>query len=303
VALAVCFKLSAGAFAATAWAGGAVAWLRRGGSRRVVAYAAGMSAMLIAVWLARGVVLSGYPMYPSTVAAMPFDWRVPREVAAEQRDAILVWGRQYYEHVQEVRPEWLKPWLRNLPQHAKFEILIPAAMALVAGIVAVLRSGVRRLAPLIPVIFGIAFWFITAPNPRFAAFLFWLLSAIAVAGAGAALGASRRGRLAVVIFCLAPAALLLQRRAAYFWREEPTLRSVAHSLIPPAGSDHGFHETPRVALMQVTTPCGLAVNVPAAGDQCWDAPLPCAPAPPKWDLCPRRPGALGSGFTSQSRVP
>jgi hypothetical protein len=50
-------------------------------------------------------------------------------------------------------------------------------------------------------------------------------------------------------------------------------------------------------MKEVETDSGLVVHVPkdSTEDQCWDAPLPCAPSADR-RLRLRRPGDLGSGF-------
>src|SRR3970282_253738 len=52
--------------------------------RRAAAVALAMSGVLMGTWLARGVVLSGYPLYPATALGFPVDWRVPAEQAAAE---------------------------------------------------------------------------------------------------------------------------------------------------------------------------------------------------------------------------
>ena len=44
---------------------------------------------------------------------------------------------------------------------------------------------------------------------------------------------------------------------------------------------------------------GLSVYVPEEGDQCWDAPLPCAPFVPDSHLRLRTTGDLRDGFKIQ----
>jgi hypothetical protein len=58
---------------------------------------------------------------------------------------------------------------------------------------------------------------------------------------------------------------------------------------------------PRPALIVRRTLSGLAVYVPAQGNQCWDAPLPCTPYfDPSLRL--RDASSLRWGFTSEGRA-
>ena len=36
-----------------------------------------LAAVLLATWMGRGILLSGYPLFPSTALAMPVPWRMP----------------------------------------------------------------------------------------------------------------------------------------------------------------------------------------------------------------------------------
>jgi hypothetical protein len=59
--------------------------------------------------------------------------------------------------------------------------------------------------------------------------------------------------------------------------------------------NNGFYKIPSVELKIFETNSGLNIFVPEKGDQCWDAPLPCAPSP-NADLRLRREGGIRYGF-------
>ncbi len=61
------------------------------------------------------------------------------------------------------------------------------------------------------------------------------------------------------------------------------------------GADGGFHPLPPADVQMFTTTSGLVVYTPRAGDQCWDAPLPCTPYPDA-ALCLRQAQMLPYGF-------
>src|SRR5687768_247931 len=104
-AIAVTVKLSLAIFAV-----GAVAlalwkwWIPPAASSASVAVANGgpgvrfvrmiLPAILAAVlWIAHGVVLSGYIAYPSTIGSFPVDWRTPASVIRSDADWIFAWAR------------------------------------------------------------------------------------------------------------------------------------------------------------------------------------------------------------------
>jgi len=68
--------------------------------------------LLITPWLARSVVLSGYPLYPFTAGGINVEWRVP-EIQAELDAA---WTRSYSRGSFDEPPkgfEWVIPWVKG----------------------------------------------------------------------------------------------------------------------------------------------------------------------------------------------
>jgi hypothetical protein len=273
------------------------------------AIGAGMfAAALLGVWMIRGVGLSGYVLYPSSASSAPCEWRVPVQLVDSERDKVHVWARQYYEpHPSQplAGMRWFKEWAGSLRRRALYDVLAPLAITVLATAWLV---GARLVGKLparpavlwilgVPCGFAIAFWFVEAPAPRFASQLFWIAAAVT---AGAALASARLparqfADVALVI-AVAPALLLVRQHALRAWLETPTTASVAHAFLNPAGPDLGvFGDHPVIEVVPFVTAWGLSVNVPKAGDQCWDAPLPCTPYPRR-QLRTRRPGDVASGF-------
>ena len=52
-----------------------------------------LAAVLLATWMGRGIMLSGYPLFPSTALAMPVPWRMPVKGIIEFQGEILRWAR------------------------------------------------------------------------------------------------------------------------------------------------------------------------------------------------------------------
>ncbi len=84
------------------------------------------------VWMARGVILSGYPAYPSTLGALPVPWRVPTALALSEANWVRSWSRQRDLHWSVVLDNWawLRPWLATVPP----PVLRPLNLALVGGL-------------------------------------------------------------------------------------------------------------------------------------------------------------------------
>jgi hypothetical protein len=283
----------------------------RSGRPRLAGPAVGaglFAALLLGVWIARGVLLSGYPLYPSSAISAPLEWRVPTESADGERDKIHVWARQYFEPHPGERLEgmrWFRAWAGSLRRRALYDVLAPlaiTALAITWLAVGKLVGAVPVLPPLawilgLPCAFAITFWFVEAPAPRFASQLFWILAAATACAALASARLSARHFADVtLVIALAPALLLVRQCALRAWLDTPTIASIGRAFVYPAGPDMGaFGDHPAVEVVPFVTTSGLRVNVPSAGDQCWDAPLPCTPYP-QAQLRTRRPGDVASGF-------
>jgi len=288
LSLSVCLKVSVAVFALAGCVVIGALWLveaRREGRPVMPTLLAAATAaiLLIGPWMARGVILSGYPAFPLTLGAVNVDWRVPEGLARQHRLVIGSFARQ----TSGVGGGWgwIGPWLRR----ADRELILPVALTALSG-VAVAILGRRKSRPpgrdprpwliLLPPLAGLAYWFFTAPAVRFGFFSLWILAAGAAALAFGALaaGASRR-RLATVLVC----GLLL------------AACNVKKGFLGP-GADHGFHPSQTEKMTTYVTRFGLLLHVPVKPNKpCWDAPLPCTPYPKPY-LRLRRKGDLRSGF-------
>jgi hypothetical protein len=258
------------------------------------------AALALSTWMARGLVLSGYPFYPSPALGLHLPWAVPRESVISERNWVMSWARQPHTPWEKVLGhwDWLPGWIHGLvaARHEVVHTLVPLALAGAALVVGLLLRPlhVRRPLPwpaLLPLAVALSFWFVTAPDPRFAGVAFWGLSSTAVAWAVTVLGPVGRIdlRRTVAVAGAAVLALAAGRRVA-----------CGDPMIVGPAADHGaFQPTPTVALVPFSTASGLVVNVPGTGALCWDAPLPCTPYPDA-DLRLLHPGSLAGGF---ARVP
>ena len=72
-----------------------------------------LAAFMMITWMWRGVILSGYPLFPSTAMAMPVPWRMPTKGIVEFQQEIVRWARD--PDPGSDRKEILKTW-RWLPR-------------------------------------------------------------------------------------------------------------------------------------------------------------------------------------------
>lgn len=248
-------------------------------------------------WSIRGIQLSGYPVYPSTIASFDVSWRVPIERVDAEVDWIRSWARWPGKEPQEVLAsnEWVRPWLRRSIRNAdSIALFVTPGLLVIAGLMLVAVGGWRDRASTIVVILpsltGILFWLVSAPDPRFLGASLWVV-------AGGLLGAVdlerapsvARKRLALVSLALAASIGL-----AYIGFHGYFMTTMSGVVIE-AGPDGGRHPLRQVETKAFTTKSGLVLWVPRKGSQCWDARLPCTPYPaPRLAL--RRTGDLSSGF-------
>jgi hypothetical protein len=303
-ALAVTFKLSVIVFSALAWAV-AFVWLfssTRLSRRRGVWITASvvLPAVILLPWVIRGLILSGYPSFPSAILGIPADWRVPAAVA----NIYVGWVHSFaVTQAYELAPAGkivalgkfgeAARWFLGLARNREgFQVPFLLSIAGAAALLGCRLRGVglrrsRSLWLLLPALGGVVFWIVEAPDPRFGQAAIWTLAATL-----GSLGiASSVARLKWLRPRLVSAGLLLAMLWCLFsfgWRQSYRPLESVRALVP----------LPEVRVVARRTASGLIVYVPAEGNQCWDALLPCTPY---FDntLRLRSPGNLGGGFVSE----
>jgi len=195
-------KLSFAGFAVAAVAVALWAWWRNGRelspleardrSRALVLAAACCGAVLIP-WMARGVVLSGYPAYPLAVAGMPVEWRLPPAKLVAMTEAVKGPARAGVDTGWQWSLRgwsWVRPWLKRVARCCWWEIDLPVALIGMSLALFALycrrdppgdRGSAARTLVLLPPVAGVAFWFLSAPEPRFGMGSVWALGAMSAA--------------------------------------------------------------------------------------------------------------------------
>lgn len=147
----------------------------------------GIAAFLVIPWVIRGIILSGYPFYPSLIAGMPVDWKIPAADARGMYDSIVGWGRQPGPDYRSAigHWNWLDAWVRRIGERIDVRVFLGTlggALLAWGGVFWRQRRWWREpslfwIAPLLPSVAGLAFWFGTAPDVRFLGLLPWMLPA------------------------------------------------------------------------------------------------------------------------------
>lgn len=299
--LAVCFKLTAAFFSSVAMlflVGGLAMTAHLGRVRRPLIVGCTVSVLLLTGWLARGVMLSGFPLFPSSILRIRSDWAVPVEQAEAQVAWIGHYGRTFYDAtVLHSAPfdatrfqstQWVSGWIRGLVTDywGTWFVVFPLLVA-VAAMLVVRTAGERReldpstawsircqTAAATAAILG---WFFLAPAPRFALFPFWVLAAARISRLH--LVGTLSSRMAVLaaagVATLAPLGNIA--KTVVDGRGVPA--AIATQLAPARGKSWASPSHPDAEIGVYTTDSGLKINVPVNEDQCWYAPLPCTPHP------------------------
>lgn len=255
-------------------------------------------AILIGVYMIRGYILSGYPLYPSTVVAASFDWTIPQPYVDGIADGIKAAARMFGWHVEEILTgwKWIVPWVEQqmLTIKGVWVVLLPlvGSIALVLSRLVRIKSeskSNRTVDLIVGIVFlsSAVFWFYQAPTPRFAGIIFWfyfIYSIILIFYTGPKYRLKPKYLVFTVlafVFSVFSLALIKDRDAII------TLASKASIDIP----------SPKVKTF--TTDSGLILYTSdeynAWAGLTWDAPLPATPNPKK-GLILRDPNDMSKGF-------
>jgi hypothetical protein len=311
LATAVSIKVTAAVFAGSVLLLAGWLWWRRSperGSRlRTLSWMAVAAAAFAAAWVARGVVMSGYPLFPLTIAGLPVDWRAPLEHGQAEFAYLAFTEREFTWSI--VGWDWLELALWD----DAYAVALPAALAVTA------LAGRKRLAArrapadlrltwwmLLPVAIALASWLFSAPSTRYAPALFWTAAAVCVCewhrAAWPLVGARGARAMGVAVLVIGVSPLVVNPlRAALERGGSPFAALARHNFVRPSTDWFGAMRG-EIAVAPYETGSGLVVNTPSRDSRgaslpnaCWNAPIPCTPNPAP-NLALREAGQLRKGF-------
>jgi hypothetical protein len=170
-------KLSSVGFAAASFAIVCVAMYRAMPSKLpylVLVKLVGLVGIFSVIHIGRSYLLSGAPFFPSPLGGVwSLTWAVPFGVANNESQLIYAWAKQPGISLVSDVPAgfgWIGPWLVALPQTMKYLFVASSILLLCTLILRRITAiGHRNNAWLIsiPIAISLAFWFFTAPDPRF----------------------------------------------------------------------------------------------------------------------------------------
>jgi hypothetical protein len=238
--------------------------------RSYLRWSGAVAACLLGVWVYRGVLLSGYPLFPSRIAAVPVAWQIPPRLVDQCREDTVFWARIPYGE-RKVALEglsWVGPWVRRvIAQDIQFDwplgigLVSSAAVLLLSWMETRLRRARYFLFLLCaPLFLHTLFWISTAPEPRYFGSTPWLFAAAPILSFIAAeQSLTFLCLVANLYLCAVPMAGLLMD-TSWQW----------------AKPDSRFPEIPRSKMVERTNPAGWRYFAPIEGNQSFDNTLPCA---------------------------
>ena len=249
-------------------------------SKRTIIRAALLLVVFSCIHAIRGYLLSGAPLYPTSIAAA---WSLPWSMSPLAIQKELKWAYSWAripgaspDHVLGnwlwylpwVPGNWVTPWVKALPLSGKLAFAI-ALLALVAQLFTGRKHRFARKpysvhALLIPLFLACLFWFFTAPDLRFLGSVHWLLAILCIYFLIDSLNVQDAKFQGFQFFAVRAGVVLAGCIAMAIQVQKPALYS-------------SWSQRPQTPVKIEKTHSGNAIHIPAQGDQCNDAPLPCTP--------------------------
>jgi hypothetical protein len=243
--------------------------------RRTWAALAAMASIALVPWLVRNALATGCLIFPVTGTCFQgLPWTVPLQKTAAAAEHVREWARAPGHAA--AGPGWLTEWvgrvLRDYPE------LVALACAFAAGAAALAWGRPRPTAAfrwvMVTATAGMAFWFVSAPDPRFGLgplYALGLAPALFAASAAEGVRARRGVRVAVALALVLPPLALA---AALVGRDRTGWTMGLPSIERPIWS---WPAIPRVPQVEVVSDGGVRLLLPAVADRCWAGSIPCTP--------------------------
>ena len=242
-----------------------VAWFHRKTPDVPLLKPAAAAAVLLGLWMARGITLSGCAAYPFPQSCIPgLPWAVSRTESGLESLSIRSWARApwRFDYARVMADwTWLGKWTVAAWRSWSARLFLLGAFAGCVSMLAGVRVNRLVTAAFAGLCLCLAYWFWSAPDVRF--------------GSGYLAAA---GILGLSVACAA-----YFRETDFFRRLalEAVAVSVLLGIAGLAQSGNTWTVTNRPAFTMRTAPGGKSIWIPVGdyigSSHCWDHPLPCSP--------------------------
>lgn len=232
--------------------------------------------VLICVHMLRGYLLSGSPLFPSTLfGAWHLSWAVPKHVAIAETELIFSWARRpglEFVNQAALAGGWFTTWLSALNPMIKWMLAVSILLMLINGVRLLIGKHAKAYRAeyllYLPVLSGLLFWFMTAPDVRFLGAVLILFFALSVY-------LTLQNQTRITAFSLKDQRILSTRQIELFIFTIVALISLRYLGLASV-SFTGWSEVTGINTQTSQTKSGQNIYVPAVGNQCWASALPCA---------------------------
>lgn len=282
-------------------------------NRKIYIRCASVAVLLCGIWMVRGVILSGYPLYPSGALAVSVEWKTPNQFRQSEFDMVRTWARAATldKAVLTDTSLWLPRWweTRFYKQYNLHHFILKPVLLVgltLLGIGVCFRKKSRGVAFAAFAWFclhlvAIIYWFKMAPDIRFAGCIVWILAA---GFASLVFAAGTRRVTAPLIILLGAASFACSWDVMLPYLNFDRMSTMQKFSL--GGNDgvyirnkarRGYYFWARNASKPLVLKSGETINyrLPQS-DQIWDAPLPCTARMWSQDLTFRTPGQWKDGF-------
>jgi hypothetical protein len=256
--------------------------------------------LLVSGFVIRNIILSGWLLYPFPVGNLHLPWSSPKPYVVDMID----WIKSFPKIPGGASPQtikdhsfffWFFQWYDRFKQSSEFFMLIGSFIIILWSTLqskSFSKFILGNLNAILVFLFAatsILFWFQSAPEIRFGSIYFYILYAAAIILLWKS--SQHKALLRILVFGIFAYSIVTQLPAFIFDRE-PQLFTFAYTKQPKL-------------VKVVASPQGenppLYIYMPAEGNQCGDAPLPCTPYAggllhSHMFIRQRVPGDLSKGF-------
>lgn len=230
-----------------------------------------LGTLVLIPFLIRNYYLSGYLIFPfPAIDLFDVDWKIPYETAAAYKSVVESWAKIPQLHYSKVEAlsflEWFRIWFSNADLLNKL-ILIFAASSIMLFIPWRKKDSRSYLILHLIIWANLSFWFLTAPDPRFA--MGSLILAVSLFGAFLMSKLFSILKLSQIIKPLLLSGLLCMNLFYY--------RTYVSKLFIHPSSFLISESFPKVDLKTSEKTPNFVYKIANGKQKCGNAPLPCAP--------------------------